>query len=80
MNKEINKLTNVTIISADAMAVLSKEEENYVELWLEVWENRKSLVGIVARLGLDDTGFFSSAKRRYLLWGTPSLLLNVGWR
>ena len=37
----------------------------------------KSLVGIVARLGLDDTGFFSSAKRPYLLWGTPSLLLNV---
>jgi hypothetical protein len=39
------------------MAVLSKEKENYIEVWLRVWENRKSLDGIVARLGLDDTGF-----------------------
>jgi hypothetical protein len=48
---------NVTIISADAMAVLSKEKENYIEVWFRVWENRKSLVGILARLGLDNTWF-----------------------
>jgi len=50
---------------------IDKRKEGYVEVWLRVWENRKSLLRIVARLGLDDTGFFSSAKRPYLLWGTP---------
>jgi hypothetical protein len=49
---------NATIISLDAMAVLSKENENYIEVWLRVWENRKSLVGIVVRAGLGDTWFY----------------------
>jgi hypothetical protein len=62
---------NVKIISANVMAVLTKEKENYIEVCLRVWETRKSLVGIVAKVGLDDTGFFSFAKRPYLLWGSP---------